>query len=425
VGAGVLGLAHALEARRRGLSVVVLERDSRAAGGSIRGLGHLFFSALAPGAALDAAESGRERWLELARRCGILIEGRGTVIVARRAQELTVLETAAAEPGRQARILGAAEIGSLAPIPLRGVLGGLHSRIDLRIDPRAGAGRIARLLERDPHARIEWNTPVHGFEPGAVHTQSLRVRAEAVVICTGAGSVVPGSPNGGLTVRRLQLLRVAAPTGKRYRSVLMSGAGMLTYPAFAQAPGAAELRGRLELERPELVERGVRVRIAQLPNGDLIAGDTQTYIEHEEPFASERADALLLDELQELLGVRPAVRQRWQTTYAVDPSRAEDGPGRAEDELLITAPCRGVRVVKPTGELAMTLCHTRAGELLDELFFGAGPSAASSARALMPAADNTGPYMVVRDLRRTDGVRAHAEAFRRRGSSTPPHESTR
>ena len=150
MGAGLIGLAHALEARRRGLSVVVLDRDARPAGASVRGLGHLFFSGLARGTALDAAERCRERWLELGRQAGILNEGAGTVIVARRPQELAVMEAAAGEPGRRARMATRAEIGSLTPIPLTGVLGGFHSRSDLRVDPRTTPARLARLLEEDP-----------------------------------------------------------------------------------------------------------------------------------------------------------------------------------------------------------------------------------------------------------------------------------
>jgi glycine/D-amino acid oxidase-like deaminating enzyme len=39
VGAGILGLAHALAAARRGLSVLVLDRDAQANGASVRNFG--------------------------------------------------------------------------------------------------------------------------------------------------------------------------------------------------------------------------------------------------------------------------------------------------------------------------------------------------------------------------------------------------
>ncbi|MDE3130890.1 MAG: FAD-dependent oxidoreductase, partial [Acidobacteriota bacterium] len=132
VGAGLIGLVHAHEARRRGLSVVLLERDMRARGASVRHAGHLFFSALASGDALDGALLARERWLDLARRAGLLADDAGTLIVARNRDELDVMEGAAADPDRRARILTAAEIEALAPIPARGLAGGFHATSDLR-----------------------------------------------------------------------------------------------------------------------------------------------------------------------------------------------------------------------------------------------------------------------------------------------------
>jgi len=68
-GAGIVGLAHAVETVRRGLSAVVVERDDRARGASVRNFGHGFVSAQA-GDALVAALEARERWIELAREAG-------------------------------------------------------------------------------------------------------------------------------------------------------------------------------------------------------------------------------------------------------------------------------------------------------------------------------------------------------------------
>src|SRR5262245_38600383 len=94
-GAGIVGLAHAFDAVRRRLRVVVVERDTRARGASIRNFGHGCFTAQA-GEALEYALSARERWLELARDAGFWLSTAGTVVVARDEDELAVLHEFAA-----------------------------------------------------------------------------------------------------------------------------------------------------------------------------------------------------------------------------------------------------------------------------------------------------------------------------------------
>src|SRR5271170_488393 len=66
VGGGVLGLMHAVAARRRGLEVVHLEREADARGASVRNFGLIWVSGRAPGPELDLALRARQLWAELA-----------------------------------------------------------------------------------------------------------------------------------------------------------------------------------------------------------------------------------------------------------------------------------------------------------------------------------------------------------------------
>lgn len=183
VGGGLVGLVHAHEARRRGLSVVLLERDVRATGASVRHAGHLFFSALAAGEPLDSAMLARKRWLDLTRRAGVDVEDSGTLVVAHGHDELAVMEEAAANPARHAKVVSPKKVGKLAPVSLNGVVGGFYASRDLRIEPRAATNALARLLIHDQSARVEWGAHVHEIESGVVHSGPLRVRAQAIVVC--------------------------------------------------------------------------------------------------------------------------------------------------------------------------------------------------------------------------------------------------
>lgn len=364
VGAGIVGLSHALEARRRGLTVAVLDRNDHAVGASVRNFGHLFFTSVADGTPLERALLARERWLELISRAGLHAVPGGTLIVARAADELALLEAVAADPARQARMLTSAEVGAVAPIPEAGVIGGFHSAMDVRVNPREAVAGLAVLLAEDPQAELCWRSPVHDVEPGLVHAAGLTVRAPAILVCPGPDyrSLPPELRPGlePLTLCTLQMLRLAAPDGRRFDPAVATGLSLVRYPAFASRPEAAALKARLTAERPEMLEHGIHLLVTQLPDGDLIVGDTHAYADTPGPFGDERLYRLLLDEAGLLLGYEPQVRQRWHGIY---PTLI----GEESDAFLVTSPLDGVRVVQNVAGIGMTLSPGQAPAVIDAL----------------------------------------------------------
>jgi FAD dependent oxidoreductase TIGR03364 len=349
VGAGIVGLAHALEARARGLSVAVIERDERAVGASVRNFGHVIVSGMDAGEPLAVALAARERWLELGRRAGLEVQRTGSLIVARAGDELDALEAVAADAERRGRMLTAAQAAALAPIAVDGVLGGLHCTLDLRVDPRAAVASLAALLEGDPGARVLWSAEAHGVHEGGVDSTAGEVRASAVIVCPGpwhdwlTGELALKRP--GLTRCKLQMLRVSAPSGRRYGPALLTGLSLLRYPGFSGSAAARQLAARLAIERPELIEAGIHVIVTQLPDGDLLVGDTHEYGATVSPFGDERLDELVLVEARLLLGAeRLDVVQRWHGIY----------PVAAGDPFLIERPLPGVAVVEIVSGVGMT-----------------------------------------------------------------------
>ncbi len=138
----------------------------------------------------------------------------------------------------------------------------------------------------------------------------------------------------GLTRCKLQMLRVAAPGGRRYRPALLTGLSLVRYPGYSDQAGADALRARIEAERPELIAAGVHLIVTQLPGGDLLLGDTHEYGDTVSPFGDERLDELVLAEARRLLGAeRLEVRERWHGIYPSAPGHpfliAEPLPGVA------------------------------------------------------------------------------------------------
>ena len=371
VGAGIVGLAHALEARARGLSVTVLDRSQRAVGASVRNFGHVIVSAMAGGAVLDTALAARQRWLELGPRAGIAVHQAGTVIVARAPDELEVMGQIAADKWRGARLISAEEIGRLVPIPTAGLIGGLHAGLDLRVDPRRAVAALARLLDADDGARLLWNAPVQAVQSGPIHSASGEDRAPLVIVCPGPDydrlgpEVAPR--RAGLTRCKRQMLRVAAPEGRRYGPALLTALSLARYPGFSDRPGSPALSARLSAERPELTKAGIHLIVTQLPDGDLLLGDTHEYGDTVSPFGDERLDELVLAEARRLLGVdRLAVRERWHGTY----------PSAPGDPFLTAWPLPGVAVVEVVSGVGMTTALGLAPRTFDAMGITRRPSEA-------------------------------------------------
>lgn len=357
VGAGIVGLAHALSGAERGLSVVVLDRDERAVGASVRNFGHACITAQA-GEALAFAEHARDTWLRIGREAGFGVAECGTVVVARAPEELAAVEELAAERGDTVELLTPAEVRARIPVAPDRLLGGAFLPRDLRVEQRRAVGALAALLARRG-VGVRWSTQVQGVEPGLVRTTRGDVTAHRIVVCVGhdLDRLLPDAAAQAAVLRcRLQMLQLRA-AGLRIAPAVLTGSSMLRYPALAGTAGAAALRERWSRERPDLLDAVVNHMLTQLPDGDLVVGDTHDYAGTPEPWSHEPLDELLLAETRALLGRSDlAVVRRWQGVYASAP------------EPFLRAPVApGVTAVSVTSGIGMTTAFGLASAVLDDL----------------------------------------------------------
>src|ERR1700744_1663794 len=92
VGAGIVGLATALAAVRRGLRVIVIDRDAQANGASVRNFGFITVTGQERGAMWSRARRSRDVWRDVAEAAGIAALHTGLWMMARRAESGGALE---------------------------------------------------------------------------------------------------------------------------------------------------------------------------------------------------------------------------------------------------------------------------------------------------------------------------------------------
>src|SRR5258708_4743859 len=118
VGGGIIGLAHAWLAARRGWSVVLFERHEFAQGASIRNFGMIWPIGQPAGERLQLALRSRAIWSDVVEETGIQVASTGSVHLAYRDDEAAVIhEFAEAGPrhGYRCRLMNAEQVRAATP----------------------------------------------------------------------------------------------------------------------------------------------------------------------------------------------------------------------------------------------------------------------------------------------------------------------
>jgi D-hydroxyproline dehydrogenase subunit beta len=345
VGAGIVGLAHAATAFDAGLRVLILERDGRAVGASVRNFGHVCVTGQS-GDLGELAGIARERWLDVGRRAGLGVRETGGMAVARRADELAVLEELSASGHEGIGLLTTAQVRKrLNDHGADDIVGGAELRRDLRVDPRVTAAGLGAWLAEQPGIDICFHTTYFGFDGDRVHTSRGPARAQRVIVCVGhdVDYLYPELAREHQIARcALQMALVEAPDGMLIDPAVLTATSLLRYSAFAETNAARALHDRIAAERPDLFDINANVMLTQRPDGTLIIGDSH----HTEPttdvFMTERTTETLYHAICDVLGVDGLkFRERWQGVYASSPR----GPylvAEISDRLSVRAVTAGV-----------------------------------------------------------------------------------
>ena len=362
VGAGIVGLACALAAARRGLSVVVIDRDAQANGASIRNFGFVTVTGQPRGPVWNRARRSRAVWDEIAGEAGIDILQRGLWLPVRRPEAVAVLDAfMATEMGDGCRLLSADDAHSRAPETTGPhTLAALWSPHDLRVDSRTAIPKLAAWLSARFGVAFLRQTAVQAVEPPRIVTAQGVVEAERVVVCPGDDlvSLFPDRlSDAGLMRCKLQMMRLASP-GYALPGPVMSDLGLVRYGGYADLPETAALRARLQAEQGDALANGVHLIAVQDADGALVVGDSHHDAATPDPFASEAVDRLILNEWSAATGQpAPAVLQRWTGTYA-----------RGPDASLIEAPHPNVRLALVTAGNGASTGFAFGEEVIAHLF---------------------------------------------------------
>ena len=325
VGAGILGLAHALAANRRGLSVVVIDREAEAVGASVRNFGFVTVTGQQAGDCWRRAMRSRDVWEEVAPMAGIPIEHQGLLVVAQRVEAMACLEAfARTEMGQGCRLLTAGQTASehagiLSGHPIQGALWSPHDR---RVESRTAIPQLAAWIAGLGVTFLR-RTLVKEVLPGRLVTTSGTIEAVQVVVCPGDDmlTLYPDViARHQITRCRLHMLKVMPGQAFKLPGSVMSDQSLVRYLGYSALPEAGPIKARLLTEQPRTLAEGIHLIVVQGADGGLIVGDSHHYEWSPSPFQRAEVDDLILQELHQVLRLPGArVTERWSGTYASGP----------------------------------------------------------------------------------------------------------
>jgi FAD dependent oxidoreductase TIGR03364 len=363
IGAGIAGLAIAYVAARKGLKVVVFERNTRAIGASIRNFGLIWPIGQAPGKAYERALISRNIWLELAGKARFYTAQTGCLHLVYKGDELAVLEEfMATAPGHgyQCELLTPEQVQQKSSaINTKGLLGGLWSTTELTVDPREVMATLPAFLEEQYSVQFRFGTAVTAVTVPYIETATERWQAEGVYVCSGADfetlypEVFAGS---GITKCKLQMLRTSPqPGGWKLGPALCAGLTLRHYASFKHCASLAALDKRVINESPEVEQYGIHVLLSQTRMGELTIGDSHEYGLTPEPFDKDEIEQIILKYLYTFAHFpQTHIAERWHGIYPKLPGKTE----------FIAQPEKDVTIVNGLSGAGMTLSFGLAQELL-------------------------------------------------------------
>ena len=364
VGAGIVGLASALAAVRKGKKVAVIERNAKAVGASIRNFGFITISGQKAGDHWARARRARDVWAEVAGAAGIEVIHRGLVMPAYREEAEAVLEAFLATPmGEDCRRITPSEaIGHVEAIRPQGMRAALWSPHELRVESREAIPKVAAWLEERHGVTFHWNTAVTSVEGDKVMTSRGLIEADSCIICPGDdfSTLFPERVAAyGLRICTLQMLRVMPASPTRFGAAVMSDLSYGRYEGFADLAEARPLLARLDAEFAEMRQAGIHLIAVQSADGSLVVGDSHVYGNAPEPFTQERFDDLILEAFDQVFDLpgRKIIR-RWCGTYASASDRV----------VLVDRPADNIRLVMVTGGTGASTGFALGEQVVADLF---------------------------------------------------------
>lgn len=323
VGGGIVGLAMAYAAAKRGNKVVVFERNPSATGASIRNFG-MIWPIGQPEKTVERALKSRAIWLDLASKAGFWAKPWGSVHLAYHEDELNVLEefVNTADPSLYDTAL-------LTPLQVTeksatanpvGLEGGMWSATEVNIDPREAISKLHQYFSSELSIDFVYNTAITKIEGNELSNGIFEWSAERIYVCTGIDfeTLYPEVfLESGITKCKLQMMRsISQSNNWALGPNLAAGLTLQHYASFEHCQSLSLLKERFQKEMPQYLKWGIHVLLSQTRFQELTIGDSHEYGLKYDPFDKIEINELILKYLKNFTRIpNLKIAETWNGLY--------------------------------------------------------------------------------------------------------------
>jgi D-hydroxyproline dehydrogenase subunit beta len=365
VGAGIVGLAHAYMALRKGYKVVLFEREHHATGASVRNFGLLWPIGQEPGVGLNRALRSWEVWQQIASEAGVWCNNNGSLHVAYHHDEMAVLNeflNIYRGADYECELVSPTRIAELSPVVKQdGLKGGLYSKTESTVYSREAIRKIPVYLEQQYGLMLRFDQAVTNISMPNVKTSRESWHVKKVIVCSGADfeTLYPEVFDRQMVTKcKLQMMKAVSARPFLLGPSLCAGLTLRHYAAFAKCPSLKKVDERYDALSLKYKENGVHVLVSQNNYGELIIGDSHHYSDTIEPFDSEEVNNIIIDYLKTFLDIEElTITERWHGVY----------PKVQGNISLVLEPEPDVLIVNGLGGAGMTLSFGLAEEVIANL----------------------------------------------------------
>ena len=287
IGSGALGTFHALFALKKGLKVLLLEKDLKPREATVRNFGQIVPSGMSEGDWFEYGRISLETYLDIQKEYDISIRQNGSMYIASTLEEMKVLEELS-ERYKGLNYLSqvldpSACILRNSALKSNYIKGGLYFPQEVTAEPGLMIHRLQQYLIAKYDLNYLPGTPIKDLNSTATGVEvtdakGTRYYSSKVLVCSGRDFqfLLPELfLKSDLELVKLQMMETIPLPSVKLSGSILTGLSIKRYYAFKSSPSYPAM---FAYSTPkELSNAHIHILFKQAPNGSIIIGDSHEY----------------------------------------------------------------------------------------------------------------------------------------------------